>query len=222
MRWTLMVVTCVLVAAPAAAQRVEFSASAGYTFSDGVDVTERPLLEQVFNHVSPVSGASFNFTAGVLVSEGLEFEFLFGRQNSRLKADGPGNSTLSLADLTIYNYQGNILYNFVPRDTRLRPFVFFGAGVTTYAFGNSLLAPPAGRTPISLDSESQFSSALGGGAKFYFIPNVGLRVAARWTPTYITSDTEGIWCDPFYGCWPTGDPQYSNQFDTSAGITVRF
>jgi hypothetical protein len=217
-----MVVTCVLMAAPAAAQRVEFSASAGYTASDGVDVTDRPLLGQVYNHVSPLSGASFNFTAGVLVSEGLEFEFLFGRQSSRLEADGPGDTPLALADLTIYNYQGNIVYNFGPRDTALRLFVFFGAGVTTYAFGNTLVAPPAGSAPVSLDSESQFSSAFGGGAKFYFVPSVGLRIAARWTPTYIKTDPEGIWCDPFYGCWPTGDPQYSNQFDTSAGITVRF
>jgi hypothetical protein len=205
-----------------AAQRLEFSASGGYSVSDGVDVTARPLLGQVFGHVSPVSGASFNFTAGVLVSEGLQLEFLFGRQSSRLEAGGPGTTTLPLADLTIYNYQGNIAYNFGPRDSPVRPFVFVGVGVTTYDFGKTLLAPPVGRPPTSLGSDHPFSSALGGGAKFYFFPHVGLRVAARWTATYIDTDQDGIWCDPFYGCWPTGDPQYSNQFDTSAGITVRF
>jgi hypothetical protein len=43
----------------------------------------------------------------------------------------------------------------------------------------------------------------------------------RWTPTYIKSDPAGIWCDPFYGCWALSDTQYSNQFETSGGITVR-
>jgi hypothetical protein len=65
-------------------------------------------------------------------------------------------------------------------------------------------------------------SASGGGVKFYFTPKIGAKIGLRWTPTYIKSEAAGVWCDPFYGCWPLVDNQYSNQFETAGGITVRF
>ena len=45
---------------------------------------------------------------------------------------------------------------------------------------------------------------------------------ARWTPTYIKSDAEGWWCDPYWGCYVVGNPQYSYQLELSGGITLRF
>ena len=41
-------------------------------------------------------------------------------------------------------------------------------------------------------------------------------------PTYIKSDAEGYWCDPYWGCYVVGDAQYANQFEFSAGISLRF
>ena len=52
--------------------------------------------------------------------------------------------------------------------------------------------------------------------------NVGIRFEGRWTPTYIKSDSEGVWCDPYWGCYTVGDAQYSNQWELSGGITLRF
>ena len=46
--------------------------------------------------------------------------------------------------------------------------------------------------------------------------NVGIRLEGRWTPTYIKSDATGWWCDPYWGCYVTGDAQYSNQFELAA------
>jgi hypothetical protein len=43
-----------------------------------------------------------------------------------------------------------------------------------------------------------------------------------WTPTYIKSDAEGWWCDPYWGCYTVGSAQYSNQFQLAGGITLRF
>jgi hypothetical protein len=57
---------------------------------------------------------------------------------------------------------------------------------------------------------------------FYFSPQVGAKVRVRWTPTYIKTDPAGLWCDPFYGCWQLADNDYSNQFETAVGITIRF
>jgi hypothetical protein len=63
---------------------------------------------------------------------------------------------------------------------------------------------------------------LGAGAKFYGASNFGARVGVRWTPTYIKSDANGYWCDPYWGCYLTGNAQYSNQFEFNGGITLRF
>jgi hypothetical protein len=53
-------------------------------------------------------------------------------------------------------------------------------------------------------------------------PNFGIRLEARWTPTYIKSDAAGWWCDPYWGCYVVGDSQYSNQFEVSGGVILRF
>jgi hypothetical protein len=58
--------------------------------------------------------------------------------------------------------------------------------------------------------------------KVYPGKNVGLKLGMRWTPTYIKSDATGWWCDPYWGCYVTGDSQYSNQFEFGGGITLRF
>ena len=53
-------------------------------------------------------------------------------------------------------------------------------------------------------------------------PKLGIRVETRWTPTYIKSNGTGWWCDPYWACYTVGSAQYSNQFELSGGITLRF
>jgi opacity protein-like surface antigen len=206
-----------LLAAPAAAQRVEASVNVGYSASEGITTDPRTLIGQAFDTLAVDSGASFNFTFGVFVTEQAEVEFLLGRQNSRLQADGPAGK-FPISELTVYNYMFNFVYNAGASDARLRPYVFGGLGATNYSFGENLVAGSTG----DLDSETRFATNWGGGVKFYVAPSVGVRVGVRWTPTYIKSDPAGVWCDPFYGCWQLVDNQYSNQFETSGGVTFRF
>ena len=100
--------------------------------------------------------------------------------------------------------------------------MFGGLGATHYSFGEFLLPQPLQSRRFRIDdSETRFSSAVGGGLKFYFTRYVGAKVAVRVTPTYVTSTPGGVWCDPFYGCWPITDDHYSTQFDTSVGVTFR-
>src|SRR4051812_27577393 len=206
-------------AAPAAAQvRYEASVGAGYTASEGVTLDQRPLLGQVYDTLTPVSGGSFHFTFGVFVTENAEVEFLWSRQSSRLDAEGPNGASLQVSKLSLNNYMGNFVYNFGQADAKTRPYVLVGIGATQYAFGANLLAGSTGNVP----NDTRFSGDLGAGVKFNFSPHVGLRAGLRWTPTYITSTNGGLWCDPFYGCWEIANQHYSNQFDTSAAITFRF
>jgi hypothetical protein len=209
----------VLVAsAPLGAQKVEVSFAAGYTASEGVTVQEQPILGVVFNKADVVSGGAFNFTVGVNVTPQAQIEFLYGRQMSKLRGTGPGQD-LDFADMHVDNYHVNFVYNWGEEDAKVRPFAFGGVGATVYGFGDVLLQN-AGTTQI--DGNTQFSTDWGGGVKFYFGKNVGVKAMARWTPTYIKSTSSGYWCDPFYGCWLVGNPDYSHQFETSGGITFRF
>ena len=64
---------------------------------------------------------------------------------------------------------------------------------------------------------SRFSSTWGGGLKLQTSDRVSLRLEGRWTPTFIKSDSEGWWCDPYWGCYVVADAQYANQFELSGG-----
>lgn len=207
----------VSIASTASAQRVEAGFGIGYTASEGVTSDARPLLGQVYDSLEVESGASFHFNFGVFFNDHMQGEFLFARQNSRLLAEGP-SASLDVSELAVYNYHFNFVYNWGERDAKVRPYAFGGLGATNYSFGANLISGSTGDLP----GETRFSSTWGGGVKFYFSPSVGAKVGLRWTPTYISSESAGVWCDPFYGCWPLSTAQYSNQFDTSVGLTVRF
>jgi Outer membrane protein beta-barrel domain len=203
-----------LLAQPLSAQKVEVSFNAGYTLSEGIQGEERNILGLIYDRAEVNSGGSFHFTVGFFVNPKAQVEFLYGRQSSELSAEGVAPKQ-KISDLDVNNYHGNFVYNWGEEDAKVRPFAFIGLGATNYSFGTG----PAGQ---KIEGETKFSTTWGGGVKFYVAPKVGVKFTARWTPTYIKSSASGYWCDPFYGCWVLGDPDYSHQFDLSGGVTIRF
>ena len=204
---------CAVAAAPAFAQaRVEVSGVFGWTFSDGVPIAATPVNGITYNRVDPKDSQSFGLTFGAYVTPEVEVEFLWNRQMSQLQVRGNG-PTLS-ADMNVDNFHGNFVYNFGERDTVVRPFVLAGLGATSY--GDAAFS---GRTVTGL---SRFSWAIGGGVKAYPSKHVGVKAMMRWTPTHIKTEMAGWWCDPWFGCMPIGTAYYSNQFELSGGVTLRF
>jgi hypothetical protein len=224
MRNTALVPVVLMLAAaatPAAAQspRVEIGALVGWTLSDGVDGDARLAADgNVYDEVDVKDSASFGFDIGVFVSENAEVGFLYGRQQSKLVVKG--TQEVEVGDLPVTTYHGYFAYNFGEADAPVRPYVMFGAGATNY--GN-VEYTGIGNIQFETGSETQFSGTFGGGVKVYPSPNVGVRFGARITPTYIKSDAAGWWCDPYWGgCYLVGSAQYSNQFEFSGGLTLRF
>ena len=195
-------------------KRVEVNPFFGYTLSDGVTVDPFTAAGQVYDSINPKSGLGYGVQFGVFVTENVEVGFLWARQESKLEAKN-GTAT-EFVDMTNSNYHGIVTYNWGDEDTVARPFLFGGLGATTFA--------PADIQGQSVDSVSKFSSTWGGGVKVYPGSSVGFTAMARWTPNYIKSDPEGIWCSPywFYGCYVLGDAQYANQFEMSGGVIFRF
>ena len=203
--------------APAAAQKVEAGISFGTTISDGVD-GDGVLAQDgnIYNEVDVADSASWGFNVGVMATENFEIGFLFNQQMSRL--DVKGTQTLELGDMNVNSYHGYFGYNFGDADAKVRPYAMVGFGATNYGS----VSFNARGTTLETNSATQFSTTWGAGVKFYPAPKFGVRVGMQWTPTYIKSDAEGWWCDPWYGCYVVGDAQYSNQLQFLGGVTVRF
>jgi hypothetical protein len=192
-------------------QRVEINPFFGYSFSDGVTVVPIAFGGEIYDAVNVKSGLAYGINFGVYVTENVEVGFLLSRQDSKL--EGEGTATTEFADMPVFNYHALFTYNFGESDAQARPFVFGGLGATQYK--------PEDVNGVTVDGESQFSSTWGGGVKVYPNPHVGFSVMVRLTPTYIKSDPAGIWCG-YYGCYTLVDTQYSNQFEFSGGLSLRF
>jgi len=192
--------------------RVERSGTAGWIFSDGVSGASGDYVR-----IDPKDAFAWGARIGFLVNENVEIGGLFNLQSTSYELSGVG--TVDVGDVSIYNYHGYLAYNFGAADAPVRPYFLGGLGVTQYG---SLSTNFAG-VQREIGGETQFSTTWALGLKMF--PNngnFGIRLEGRWTPTYIKSDTEGVWCDPYWGCYTVGDAQYSNQWELSGGVTLRF
>jgi len=194
--------------------RVEIAGTAGWTFSDGVSGNAYTVPGVgTFNRIDPKDAFSWGLRLGFMVSENVVVGGLFNLQSTSLEAGG--TNTLTIGDDKIYNYHGFIEYQFGDEHSKARPYFLGGLGATQYGG----LTTPSGH---NLSGDTQFSTTWALGVKIYPGKNAGILLEGRWTPTYIKSDSEGWWCDPYWGCYVVGNAQYSNQFELAGGITLRF
>jgi len=205
---TAIVVAVSATVASAQDPRVEISGTAGWTFSDGVNVGSS---DNAPIRVDPKDAFSWGARLGFNLTPNVELGFLFALQATDLEASGLVNRSV---EQTIYNYHGYFAYNFGEADAQVRPYILGGLGVTQYGSLNTAAGDIGG--------ETQFSTTWAAGLKLFPSPNFGIRLEGRWTPTYIKSDPEGYWCDPYWGCYTFAEAEYSNQYELSGGIILRF
>jgi opacity protein-like surface antigen len=198
------------VAAPTArAQRgIEVTPFIGGQFNGGLN-----LSTALYNHVDVQNGLNYGVSAAYSIGPRTAVEFMWNHnQADTLAQPISGGADRKVFSLNTNQYLGDFLMHFKDRESRLRPFVLFGAGVTN-------LAPDRSH----VNSITRFAWVFGGGVKYNFNKHVGLRLQAKWSPTYINTTTVGVWCDPFWaGCWTKGDSVFLNEIDTTAGLTFRF
>ena len=189
----------------------------GYTLSEGtnVNIADIPGGGTV-NRITPVSGWSWGFQADVLASEMFAMGFQYASQSSKMELGLVGAPKVEITDMKVRNYHAMFTLNLGEEDATSKPFIFLGLGATQYS--------PDDIQGNSVDSRSRFSTTWGGGMKLYNSDHLGVRMTARWTPTYINTDPAGYWCSPFWpgGCWIVGEANYSHQFEFNAGLILRF
>jgi opacity protein-like surface antigen len=215
----------VLAASTASAQepKLEIGGTLGWTFADGVsgqNVTVPGV--GTFNAISPKDSFSWGLRVGVFVTEHAEVGFLFNEQASSLQVSGRldagGGTRVDVGNEKIRNYHGYFAWDFGQWDDKVRPYLLGGMGATQYGSVNAQI----GDVQRNIGGTSKFSTTWAAGVKYYPNERVALRLESRWTPTYIKSDAAGWWCDPFWGCYVVSNAQYSNQFELSGGLTLRF
>ncbi len=189
----------------------------GYTLSNGIDVNPASLPGgAIVNRITPKSGFSWGFQADVLASEMFAMGFLYSAQSSKLELREVSGQKNEITDMKVRNYHAMFTLNLGEEDASAKPFIFLGLGATQYS-PDDIAGNPT-------DSETKFSTTWGGGMKMYMSDHIGVRLGARWTPTYIKSDPAGYWCNPFWpgGCWLVSEAHYSHQFEFNAGLILRF
>ena len=210
-----MLVLALAAAAGAQDKKVEITGFVGYTLSEGIEGDGVVIGGTLFNSINPTSSFSYGFTVGYFVTEDVEIGFLYDEQRSNLEIKGPTVKE-EVADMKVRNYHGIFTYNWGDDRSVARPFLMGGLGATQYSPGDIM--------GNAIEGNTKFSTTWGGGVKLFPSENVGIQAMARWTPTYIKSDPAGIWCSPYwpFACWPVSSPDYSNQFEFSGGIALRF
>jgi opacity protein-like surface antigen len=218
-RLTFMVAVAALVGPAAWAQekRVELSGNIGYTLSDGVSGSSTTIEGEEFTRIDPKDSVNYGGRLGFMVTPNVEVGGLFSLQSTTLQLGGVVSR--DIGDTKIYNYHGYVAYNFGDAEAKVRPYFLGGVGATQFGSVNIQI----GDQQQAVGGNTKFSTTWALGLKMFPSPNFGIRLEARWTPTYIKSDAEGWWCDPYWGyCYVVGNAQYANQFDFGGGITLRF
>jgi opacity protein-like surface antigen len=206
-----------LASAPAFAQKAELGVTFGWVISDGVDFGSSVVAPGgVYSRVDPKDSFGWGIDLGFFVGPNAEVGFLYGQQLSKLEVSG--TKIVDVGDMTISTYHGTFTYNFGAHDAAVRPYLMGGLGATSFGSVDYV----GNRGPGTINSSTRFSTTWGAGAKFYGASKVGARVGVLWTPTYISSEAAGYWCDPYWGCYLVGNAKYSNQFELQGGVTFRF
>jgi opacity protein-like surface antigen len=196
--------------------KFEINGRIGYTFSEGVNVTPVDYLGSEITKVGPSSGFTYGLGFDYFLTEQFSAGFTWSRELSKLKAKIQGLEGVEFANMGVSNYHFTLTYSFFDELEYLRPYVFGGLGATHHS--------PDSVQGFTINGETMFSTTWGGGIKYYTTDHIGFKTGIRWTPTFIGSDPDGIYCSGYWpwSCFIVSDSSYSHQFELSAGIVVRF
>ncbi len=199
MRKALFVVLLLLPAAAAAQYpRFEITPTVGYRFNGDFDVTGDDLFDQ---NAEIEESSVFGVTVDIPLNENWQLELLANRQQSTFILDeGLFEPEVELGDVELSYFHVGLLYQWGLG--QVNPYVTFSGGLARIDPDFSELEP-----------ENRFSASLAGGVKFFFSPNVGLRLEGRGYWTNLDTDF-----DERFDEYDESDALY--QGEVSAGLIL--
>jgi opacity protein-like surface antigen len=188
------------------AQRKELMAFAGYRTGGSFNVASTDYLTFEIE-----DGFNFGLALGLMISPVTEIEFMWSQTNSKLSGYliSPILEKGAVFDIHTSQFHVNFLFLFPQGNKRLVPYFLFGLGLT--------YADPKGEP----NGETRFSYSLGGGLKAMINERMGIRLQAKWNPTYINTSSE-LWVDYWGFVYAIPVSQYMSQGEFTGGIFFRF
>jgi opacity protein-like surface antigen len=219
--WLLAGLGCLVATAPANAQwykdKWELTPFVGYETTGGYPLTPTSTTINVTN-ARANGGVSFGTFVDYSLSENFQAEFMWDRNpTSYSELVVPSPSYVKAYNSDIDQYQFGLLYMFLGREHKWRPYVAGGVGFT-HEFNSALASSPVGTTT---PNRTDVSFGIGGGVKYKVTDHIAFRGDARFMPTYANSSVQ-TFCDPFYGCYPANASNYQHRGNFLAGVVFSF
>jgi hypothetical protein len=141
-----------------------------------------------------------------------QVDLQYSEERTQLEAHGSGFASghTTLFDLNVQNWQLGGNYSWSEPEAPVRGFIGFSVGWTTFDPRDS-----------AFDGESLFAFSFYGGARIRLAKHVGLRLQAQWIATRISSSSE-VFCTSQGFCYIAADGELLDQFETAAGLTIKF
>ena len=182
-------------------QQVEITPFVGYLLSSNIRTLDGDLvIDHNFNY-----GATVDIRTG----EDLFIELLYNRTDTEVRFKREYFDTVKyLFDMSIEYFQAGA---HVEIETgSFRPFAAFTLGATYFKPKDE-----------KISSEWEFSFTAGGGIKYYFADNIGVRLQWRFLiPVYFSS--AAVFCSDGYCGLVISGGTYLLQYDLTAGLAFSF
>ena len=165
---------------------MELTAFFGYTLSEGINFGPDNISGgRLIDKITPKSGIGWGFQADLLAGEMNAFGFQYSEQWSKMELSAADVQNVEITDMSVKNYHGMFTFNFGATGCTPQTLHFLlRLGMTQYT--------PDDIEGNSVEGKSKFSTTGGGGVKLFQSEHLGVRLSARWTPTYIRSDPSGF------------------------------
>ncbi len=188
--------------------KLEITPMAGISTAGGVDIGTLAT-----ESISIGSGFTWGGTLGYYLSQNVQFEIQYARQNSTLSPDFP--TIPESIGLGIDQILGNFLFETQLAGGSLAPFLLVGAGAAIFTPDNSDLPSDID----SIDGTTRFQWGIGGGLKLYLTDRVGFRFQGRYKPTNAGSQPE--WVCGIWTCGVVEGTQFLNTGEFMGGLIIR-
>jgi len=152
---------------------------------------------------------NYGLAFDVRTSDDLLIEILYNRSDTKVRFKQEYYDTVkTLFDMSIEYFQTGA--HIETEAGQFRPFAAFTIGATYFNPKND-----------NYDSDWKFSFTTGGGVKYYFTNNIGLRLQWRFlVPIYFSSTS--IFCNNGYCGIIVSGGTYLLQYDLTAGLVLSF
>lgn len=182
-------------------QKFEIAPFVGYLFTGNLQTLDGEL--KIDNSLD------YSAVLDIRLSDDLLIELLYNRMDTEVALKKEFyNTTEYLFDMSVEYFQGGVQ---VETETgQFRPFAAFTIGATYFNPKDS-----------NYETDWKFSFTAGGGIKYYFTDNLGVRLQWRFlVPIYFSSAS--IFCnDGYCGIFITGGT-YLLQYDLTSGLVFSF